>query len=461
MKHYYLKNVINQIVRKKVETCIIFSIVLVMSLFLSLTHFFGYNDSMETNIANTLSLRYEINNNHAFGPRSNDIYQYDYRMEYLNKFVEWIEEVEQLEDVAYSDYNIQTALDHDYDKLTGAIKSYRVFGVSSENYLMDNHIELVEGRFFSQDEIDAGMNYIVVSDKSTKQVNGEEEAIKVGDQISLGLLNKEYEIAHPIMFEVVGIYKVKEQSAYYEQNDSFVNSKAILIPNQVLFNKLLLDQELMNVTLNHICFYLNDYKDYVGFHDELNQMIQKFNQEIDRLDYISPNLSIYETNTGSIIQSVQRIKNVYQIVFILVFVIVTFILVSSIYYLLKRKVAEMSVYYSLGQTKSKIILHYILTYMMIGFVAIIIGMGIGYLLSNQLSVMMLRDNVELQSELLKFTSTTIDYSNMNDNIQSLSFDGLSVLKVMIEIFGSIFVSVTGSMLILLKDNILSRNGGWN
>lgn len=458
MKSYYLRNVLNQIINKKVETMIIFSILLIMSLFLSLIHFFGYDDSMEANIANTLSLRYEIGNTHVVGPEGSEITLYDYHHDYFERIITWIEEVEKEEEIDYADYNIQMDLYSGYDKEMGFLTGYRLFGVSNENYLLDNHIELVEGRFLSQEEIDSGVPYIIVSN---------ETSLKIGDHISLGEADdKNGGIHKDITVEVIGIYKHKKQSIYYEKNDSFVNSQGVLLSNKILHDLLLTKAQNETIdnyhySLNHICFYLKDYQDYVGFQDKLDSLIRKFNREIENLEYIPSNLTITETNTGSIIQSVMRIKNVYQVIFSIVFIITALILISSIYYLLKKKSAEMSVYYSLGQSKLKITLHYALAYMLIGVVAVLIGITIGYLISNQLSIMMLKDNVELQSELLKFTSTTLDSSNINDNIQTLSFNGAKALYVAIETLAVVFISVLGSMMLILNDRILSRNGGWN
>ena len=95
MKHYYFRNIMNQIYRKKMESFIVFSMVLIMSVFLSLLHFFGYNDSMESNIANTLSLRYEIKNNHFFGPDSNGGFVNYELKDYYDEFIEFIEKVEE------------------------------------------------------------------------------------------------------------------------------------------------------------------------------------------------------------------------------------------------------------------------------------------------------------------------------------------------------------------------------
>ena len=94
MKHYYFRNILNQIYRKKMESFIVFSIVLIMSVFLSLLHFFGYSDSMESNIANTLSLRYEIKNNHFFGPDTSAGFGNFELKDYYDEFIEFIEKVE-------------------------------------------------------------------------------------------------------------------------------------------------------------------------------------------------------------------------------------------------------------------------------------------------------------------------------------------------------------------------------
>lgn len=463
MKHYYFRNILNQIYRKKMESIIVFSIVLIMSVFLSLLHFFGYNDSMESNIANTLSLRYEIKNNHFFGPDSNAGFVNFELKDYYDEFIKFIEEVEENDDVSYADYNLNLTLFSGYVKETGQNNTHQIFGISRENYFEDNYIEIKEGRMLTQEEIDTNKLYAVVSSETKKLVGEEYVPIELGETIILGEADNENGgVINSLELEVVGIYEYKEQSVYFEQNDAFVNSRGIILSNGLA--KEYMDdhpEDYYKFKINHICFYLNDYKKYIEFQNVLNNEINEFNKEMSKLGYSESNLTINETNTNSIIQSVLRIKNIYRIVFLIVFVIIALILISSVYYLLKKKTGEMSVYYSLGQNKVKIISHYLLTYMIIGIFAIIIGIAIGYILSNQISAMMLKENAELQSELLRFTSAIFDSTNINNNINDLSFDFASAVLVMIETLGVITISVLVSMLMIMNDKILSRNGGWN
>ena len=350
-----------------------------------------------------------------------------------------------------------------YIKETGQSNTHQIFGISNEKYFEDNYIEIIEGRMLTQEEIDSNKLYAVISSKTQKLVGEEYVPIQLGETIILG--ESDYDnggVINSLELEVIGIYEYKEQSVYFEQNDAFVNSRGIIISNGLV--KEYMDEhpdDYYKFKINHICFYLNDYKKYIEFQDVLNDEIKSFNSEMTKLGYSEPNLIINETNTNSIIQSVLRIKNIYRIVFLIVFTIIALILISSVYYLLKKKTGEMSVYYSLGQSRINIILHYLLTYVIIGILAILIGISIGYFLSNQISVMMLKDNVELQSELLRFTSATFDSDNINNNINDLSFELASAVLVMVETVGVIIASVVFSMLVIMNDKILSRNGGWN
>ena len=463
MKHYYFRNILNQIYQKKMESFIVFSIVLIMSVFLSLLHFFGYSDSMESNIANTLSLRYEIKNNHFFGPDTSVGFGNFELKDYYDEFIEFIEKVEENDAVEYADYNLNMTLLGGYIKETGQSNTHQIFGISNENYFEDNYIEIIEGRMLTQEEIESNKLYAVISSKTQKLVGEEYVPIQLGETIILGESDIENGgVINSLELEVIGIYEYKEQSVYFEQNDAFVNSRGIIISNGLV--KEYMDEhpdDYYKFKINHICFYLNYYKKYIEFQDVLNDEIKAFNSEMTKLGYSEPNLIINETNTNSIIQSVLRIKNIYRIVFLIVFTIIALILISSVYYLLKKKTGEMSVYYSLGQSRRNIILHYLLTYMIIGILAILIGIGIGYFLSNQISVMMLKENAELQSELLRFTSAIFDSTNINNNINDLSFDFASAVLVMIETLGVITISVLASMLMIMNDKILSRNGGWN
>ena len=142
MKSYYFRNVMNQITKKKLESGRLFVIVFFMTFSLSLLHFFGYNDSIESNIGNSLNLSYEINNIHIISKaKMTELKQANDPFEYFNQFTDFIEDIGTHEDLEYFNYNIHFPF---YGSINNALLSFDSYGVSNENYLKNNKIELKE-----------------------------------------------------------------------------------------------------------------------------------------------------------------------------------------------------------------------------------------------------------------------------------------------------------------------------
>lgn len=459
MKSYFIRNVFNQIKSKKKETCIIFSISFMMSIFLSLIYFFGYNDSMEANIANQLELSYEIKKSHIF--TSENKYQFnnecDNQIAYYKMFIDWIHEVGN--DSKISKYEYDLVMDLNYDNIV-----YSVYGTDDIDYLKDKGMIISSGRFLTIDELENGSNYVVVSSETYKDKN--KTTYKVGDAIQLNTYNKETgscEMAFEL--EVIGIYEYIEQSTTFNVNDSFINSKGIVAANKLLDDYIIdkgNDFDFSKLNINHIKFTVQDYKKYEKFQLDLRQSISDLNDELAKLNYPLSKLSIENNNDSEIIHSTSRIKYVYQVIFILLFFIVVFALISSIYYFLKKKTREIAVYYSLGQSKFMIIMHYFIAYLLICIVATTLGIIVGYFFSILLMNNMAKDSVDMQNEILRFSVISV-INNIEETsyIPTFSFTLVSSIKIFIEVTLIVALISIFSIITIIKDKILSRNGGWN
>ena len=459
MKSYFLRNVINQIKSKKIETCIIFSISFMMSIFLSLIYFFGYNDSMESNIANQLDLSYEIKKSHIFTSENKYVFnnECENQFEYYQMFTDWIHEVGNNPRISTYEYDL--VLDLNLDQMV-----YSVYGTDDIHYIKEKNMIMSSGRFFTEDELKNGSNYVVVSDQTYK--DSSKTTYKIGDIIQLQSYNvstNSYEIAFEL--EVIGIYQSIEQSTTFNINDDFINSKGIVVPNKMLDNYIVSKEnefDFSRLDINHIKFTVLDHKKFEKFKSDLKTSIKDLNTKLTNLNYPTSKLSIEESNESEIIHSTSRIKYVYQAIFILIFVIVAFVLVSSIHYFLKKKTREIAVYYSLGQSKYKIIMHYFVAYLLISIVATAVGLIIGYFISILLMHNMAQDSIDIQNEMLRFSMISI-LNNVGENayMPMFGFTLISSVKIFIEITLIVGISSIFSVMTIIKDKIISRNGGWN
>jgi len=414
------------------------------------------NDSIESNIGNSLNLSYEINNIHIISKaKMTELKQANDPFEYFSQFTDFIEDIGTHEDLEYFNYNIHFPF---YGSINDALLSFDSYGVSNENYLKNNKIELKEGRFLTQDEINNGAHKIVVSDQQTTYRNNEYVPAQVGEKILIHYDDSEF-----YEFEIIGIYESKSINFYFAQNDKFVNSNACLISNEFIkefVNDNLASYDYESVYINRIQYDIEKYDHFIQFESYLKDRIKEFDKEKEELGEPLSYMFVNSNNDTSILASVSRIKGIYLVVFVCVFVIISIVLIFNIYYVLKKKTNEIGICYSLGESKLRIISRYVLAYMLLSVFAIVLGIIFGYYFSILLTDSMLNESIRLQADLSRFTKT-FTIGEIKSYTPEFDFTLQSSIYVAIEVFAIVFVSVIGSMIAILNSKLFTRNGGWN
>lgn len=448
MKSYYFRNIVNQIIKSKKESIIVFFIVFNLTFFLSQVHFFGYNQTIEKNIANHLNLSQEIMNNHVFSNNANNA---DVN-EITNKNSLFYDVIEMIDEIGHSKYvdlyNYNLVLDRECYLSDFQNVSYdKWFGISTKHYLEKNGIELVEGRMMTQKEIDEGKPVIIVSDDA--MLWGENRPIKLGDKIVYKEVSFEADGTKPVELEVIGIYKREfKHFQTYGVNDEFVNSGCSLVSNQLILNLIndLQDFPFSNMKINRIVFYVNDYNNDYPFKVYLLNQLKEFEKDSKKNYGIDIKFQLMPSKNSSIINSITQIKTIYKVVFTVVICIVLLLFVAIIHYLIKKKTQEIKIYYSLGQTKIKIICQYIFIYLIISFLSMIIALILGYFTSQLLLSSMIANKIEVQSEIMRFSEGyNISLTNEELLVPDYHFNAVSSVKIIVEVIGVIVVSVSLSV----------------
>lgn len=461
MKSYYFRNIVNQIIKTKKDSCIIFSLVFVMSLFLSQVYFFGYNPSVENNIANQLNLNHEIKNDFVFGVdhhgNLNDIL---YPKEEFYALIDLIEEIGHHHYVESYNYNLMIHRNYHLQGIPSEDLSNEWFGLSQESYLDRNRIQLIEGRGMTQEEIDTGSPVIVVpNDLEVIDERGQTRFARVGDHLTFP--EKGFQRMKNIDLEVIGVYK-REYKHYqiYGENDAFVNSGGSLVSNQMILNLIEetsgFDYRFMKI--NCISYYVADYSNNLEFDKYLVERFKEFQTETVKKYGQLIMLQLMPSKENSIITSVLQIKTIYRVVFYVVVGILCVLYISVINYLLKKKYREIKIYYSLGQTKFKIIFQYIGIYMIISSFAVLLALGLGYFISQKLLEIMVVDKVSIQSEVLRFSE---DYKWMTTDTKLLTpeyqFTFVSSIKIFIEVMIVTVTAITVSIMSMFNQ-MIEKNG---
>lgn len=432
MKKYYFIDILDQIFKKKRESLLVFSLVLLSTVLLSITVFFKYNDSVDSSINNNLNLRYNISNNNLYGISSKKNEQnygnsYSYN---LLRIVQKIEEAGTSQYIENYDYNLVL-----FNLITSNHNTIELFG--TRNHRLNEIISIVKGRELSESEIINGSNNILINES----VMIDNKEIDIGDKI---YIENEYNQELNLEFNVVGIYKNKDYNAYFDKNDLlFSYPNTAIISNEYIKNYLKkYDVAYDECYINNIYFDVSDYHNYERAGIELAEIMTDIN------DLTKPSADMYidDLNNTSILESTSSIKNVFTMIFGIIFVLVCAMLFSTVFYFIYKKDREIYLYKALGQSNLKITVHYLIAYLIITVVALLAGIIVGYNISRILAY------------FLKINSTfrlSFLFGNLNDRLPVFYIDFISIIKITILIIAimslSVFVAVN-----YVNRNILKR-----
>lgn len=432
MKKYYFIDILDQIFKKKRESLLVFSLVLLSTVLLSITVFFKYNDSVDSSINNNLNLRYNISNNNLYGISSKKNEQnygnsYSYN---LLRIVQKIEEAGTSQYIENYDYNLVL-----FNLITSNHNTIGLFG--TRNHRLNEIISIVKGRELSESEIINGSNNILINES----VMIDNKEIDIGDKI---YIENEYNQELNLEFNVVGIYKNKDYNAYFDKNDLlFSYPNTAIISNEYIKNYLKkYDVAYDECYINNIYFDVSDYHNYERAGIELAEIMTDIN------DLTKPSADMYidDLNNTSILESTSSIKNVFTMIFGIIFVLVCAMLFSTVFYFIYKKEREIYLYKALGQSNLKIAVHYLIAYLIITVVALLAGIIVGYNISRILAY------------FLKINSTfrlSFLFGNLNDRLPVFYIDFISIIKIEILIIAimslSVFVAVN-----YVNRNILKR-----
>lgn len=328
-----------------------------------------------------------------------------------------------------------------------------VKGVNSTQLLdiMNGNIELVEGRMFTQEEIDQGKNVILL-EESAVLVNEACESIveknegdfnvyecvrkskpiHVGDQIQLNrtvlTVNEAYdgfeyyEEAGEI-YEIVGIFRhLKEPISsfnvyggeslslnsftYFVYVDGYVPTQNIVDEIEVMgqiykkfenrkneHNESYLAP--LDYTFDAIEVHVKDPEDVQMVKDELMEKLKK-----DGLDFLEllASSDAYDTVAGPI-HSLSSIANITLFISILVSIVV---LSLTVFLFLKERHSEIGIYLALGEKKKRIVSQILLEVCLVGSVAIGLSLLSGNWIGQQIS------NDILKQEAMKVSSSEME-----------------------------------------------------
>lgn len=241
---------------------------------------------------------------------------------------------------------------------------------------VDGSNKITDGKMFDNNETG---NVIVISSDLA-----DENSLSVGDKVTFYSTE---DSSVTIEFEIIGIY---EDSS--DNSDNFMNMNAMISSNQIYTTKTAMESilELKSSTTNSLNakFYLNNSDDLENYSSELREK----------------GLSEYYTindNTDTILSTLKPIQNIssFSITFLIIVCLVALIVIGILTMInIRDRKYEIGVLRAIGMSKIKVMSQLIIEIITVTIIAIVIGMGIGKVLSQPVTNAMLANEIEKYQE---------------------------------------------------------------
>lgn len=449
----YLKN-------KRTESIVTALVILMVTCIFSVALYFQQSDQIEKALLDQVTISFDLYNNHImskyYGQSSSALFEDSNKLvNFYSENISALEKLAEEPEVSEYNYNIVCSLNgisEEYEILG----VFEVIGVNTVDFQKNEIIELVSGRFFTDEELKNGMNKIIVPEGA--MVYNEDKTakyIKVGDHIDISTYQYSDEFIyqgyglwttvqplHTESVEVIGIYKQRFKYDYSNGfDDLFTNSDMSLLPNRFLIRVLKntyytdMNNEIIScvfngdrLSINRISFTLDNYEHYYVFRDKFNTCMDRINNLSNENFGLNADTVQIPQQFSSVMQSIVKTRNIYNTIFTAVFLISVIMFVLIMVNFIRQKTAEVSILYSLGNSKLSIIGKYAVYYSLISIVGLLIGIPVGYVADIVLINGIVNDNVEIQKKLIKYANNGIEFIN-TEKVKILSIDPSELLRI--------------------------------
>ena len=493
MKLGLREKIITEYKASKKETLLIWVIMLAVSVSIGLSSIMLNSQQIERSLMKNIEIRLEADGGHIFDCKYSGELPTRKRLlsdargpqlfcSFYRELVEFGKH-EGIVDYGYSLGTDQAVLTKNDEELTDKNTMFRMLGVTSPNYQTNEQIELIVGRFLTEDEIRNNSHKIVVDEALT--VDGEK--ISVGDKIYVNIASTpRYSGGEVIVYkyytaeaEVVGIYKHNKVFDYsFGRQDAFLNNHCILIPEGAM-EEAILDQELLDynaVFINNIWFKLENFDYYYDCNYDFYKMISSNSAKVFTITGGGRNillikheeenpseLKVSQNDYGVTMRSVDKTSNFYFIIFAVGTVTSVVLMAVMMTFILNKKIREINIYYSLGQDKRGVIRRYAGYYCVVGAIASVTGYAMAYGLSQLLFGQLVRSSANVQAELAQLSN--IKTGMVINELELLSMKSselllsgcISIIGVIIIVFLTVYISLMYILHGQMRDKI---NGGF-
>lgn len=377
---------------------------------------------------------------------------------------EMVEEIGALSQVKYYDYNIENWLMgndlKEYNPNNGYNQDYEAyFSVKGVHFpeildIATGDADLVDGRVFTQAEVDNGESFALISDKFAELNN-----LHLGDLLlmSQSFLDQEgQEIRQDFMFEVIGIYS---PNVDLEQNDDpnkwidytvfnriYTTNGAVQEINDwqnAMYAQIYPDMVISNTIYIQPVFVLNDPEAVESFKVDALQYLPDYYK-------VRADADAYESVAGPI-NFIGSLSNM--ILWVAIFATILILSLVVVLFLRDRK-HEFGIYLSLGEAKWKVLSQIVAEVFIVSFLAITLSMFSGTMIADMTSQSMIDMGVGMEDPSDGWIEPYYYYGNISQEDVINAYEVHFNLEYVLVLYGvglsTVLVSTIAPMLYLLR-----------
>ena len=243
---------------------------------------------------------------------------------------------------------------------------------------LESMSEFIEGKYEMTEIADNAWdiafdgNYVFINEELASY-----NSLKLNDKITL-----EDEDGNTYEFEIIGIYKENEESSSSPMS-MFSNSANTIITNADSLVSITNTNENINGSIDPT-FIIDDYKNADAIQDEFYQ------KGLDENYTVETN----EEQATSGLTSIQNVKS-----FATTFLIITLVIGGIVLFIInminiRERKYEIGVLRTIGISKVKLTMQFVSELLIVGFVALMLGAGIGATMSKSVSNSLLSSEIE-------------------------------------------------------------------
>ncbi|MFD1446317.1 MULTISPECIES: ABC transporter permease [Oceanobacillus] len=395
-------------------------------------------------------------------------------LEIENIDIDLIKQIGALSYVKYFDYNTSTYLGsesiesyqgeetEDEVVMMGPSMDFKLNGINYAPVIdfEEQKGKLVDGRVFTQDEVDNGTSVAIISTKLA-----EKNDLNIGDTFTLENAVYTYDeetgeedvvTSRDVVLEVIGLFEPQsiKEDIEVDSDTGMIDwmdieyQNTVYVPNEIVASEnryhmeeymkedeefaKMMEEEGDSFEYYTPMFYLNSPEDSEAFEEEVAPLLPEFYTVINATDQ-------YDSIAGPM-ESMSKLAKYVLLVAVIATVLITGLVV--LLFLRDRK-RELGIYLSLGERRIRVVGQILIEVMVVAVIGITLSLFSGNLLAGQVSDMMMKANEnqdEYYEEYIYFGDTQIDLTtedvidsyevNLNSSYV-LGFYGIGLLTILI------------------------------